>query len=181
MEFLQKDIVGYEGLYQITSDGKVWSLKSCKFLKPLLSGPKGKEYYYVCLSKNGIKKNHKIHRLVAEAFIPNPNNLPIVNHKDENKKNNYVDNLEWTTYKENNDYGTRKEKMVETRKNNGNCCKTIMCDKNTHEQIQIFETTRDAIRFLGLANSASSNISACIKGRKKSAYGYWWKIEEKNT
>ena len=102
MKFLQKDIVGYEGLYQITSDGKVQSLKNCKFLKPLLSGPKGKEYYYVCLSKNGVKKNHKIHRLVAEAFIPNPNNLPIVNHKDENKENNCVNNLEWVTQGENN-------------------------------------------------------------------------------
>lgn len=164
MEFLQKDIVGYEGLYQITSDGKVWSLKNCKFLKPLLSGPKGKEYYYVCLSKNGVKKNHKIHRLVAEAFIPNPNNLPIVNHKDENKENNRIDNLEWVTSKENCNYGTRNFRSSMKRNIPVECIETGIIYKSFHEASK-------------KTGTEIACISMCCTGyrNRQTAGGYHWR------
>ena len=68
----------------------------------------------VYLSKNGKTKAEYVHRLVALAFIPNPDNKPQVNHKDENKQNNYVDNLEWATCKENVNYGTRSTRQSET-------------------------------------------------------------------
>lgn len=173
-----KDIPGWEGEYQVSNIGEVYSLKSNKILKQYLRGRENRLYYYVSLSRNGIHTQYKVSRLVAMSFLPNPNNLPLINHKDENKLNNNVDNLEWCDYEYNNNYGNRKQKMVETRKLNGNCVFTIMCDKNTKEPIKTFESTRDAIKFLNLKDSASGNISAVIKGRKKSAYGYFWKTEK---
>ena len=169
-----KDIQGYEGWYQITDDGQVWSLKSNRFLSQQLRGPEGRQYLYVCLCKNNVKQSFRVNRLVAQAFIDNPLELPCVNHKDSNKLNNQANNLEWCDYKYNNDYNSRKEKAVETRKNNGNCRKTIMCDKKTHEIIREFVSTSEALEYLGLPKSAAANISATIKGRKASAYGYYW-------
>ena len=93
-----KDIPGYEGLYTIDTEGKVYSYKSKRYLTggTLVYGHKT-----VILSKNGKVKMHLVHRLVAEAFIPNPNNLPVVHHIDENPQNNTVSNLQWCTQKEN--------------------------------------------------------------------------------
>lgn len=175
IKILFKDIPGFENEYQATTDGKIWSLKTKRFLSQHLRGQAGKKYYYVCLCKNNIPQNFRVHRLVAMTFISNPDNLPCVNHKDYNKLNNKVTNLEWCSYKENNEYGNRIEKSVETRKKNGYCIKTAVYNKNTNELIGEFESIRDAIRFLGLPKSADSNISEVINGRKKSAYGYYWK------
>lgn len=113
-----KDVVGYEGLYAVTSCGRVWSYKNEKFLK-LMKGNRG-EYLHVNLYKNGSMKTLSVHRIVAEAYIPNPDNLPQVNHKDEVKTHNWVNNLEWCTSEYNVNYGTRtaktsiKIKCVET-------------------------------------------------------------------
>lgn len=105
-----KDIKGYEGRYAITSCGKVWSYRSNKFLKP----QKDKDGYLVVdLVVNYQRKNYKIHRLVAEAYIPNPENKPQVNHRDENKENNCINNLDWMTGKENCNYGTRNQRLSE--------------------------------------------------------------------
>lgn len=117
-----KDIKGYEGMYQVSNLGRV---KSCirvvnagancnhdkstipeRILKVNHSG----KYCQVILSKNGKVKAKTVHRLVAEAFIPNVNNFPCINHRDENKHNNRVDNLEWCTYKYNNEYNHRVER-----------------------------------------------------------------------
>lgn len=103
-----KPVKGYEGLYYITEDGEIYSSIQNKWLKPCVN-PQG--YPMVNLQSN---KKH-IHRLVAEAFIPNPDNLPVVNHKDENKLNSSVDNLEWCTYKYNANYGTAKERARKTK------------------------------------------------------------------
>lgn len=102
-----KPIKGYEGLYYITKDGKVYSRIQNKWLK-IWADNQG----YLVVNLQGEKK--RVHRLVAEAFIPNPDNLPVVNHKDENKSNPSVDNLEWCTYKYNNNYGTCQERRKET-------------------------------------------------------------------
>lgn len=120
MEEIWKDIKGYEGLYQISNSGKVKSFRrSSKYgspdemiLKPQLinSG-----YEVVTLYSHTRRSKFQIHRLVAETFIPNPYNFPCVNHKDENKLNNCVDNLEWCTYQYNNNYGTAKIRSVEKR------------------------------------------------------------------
>lgn len=93
-----KDIPGYDGFYQISNHGQVYSHKSKRIIKgsTLYAG-----YQYVNLCNNGVSKNISIHRLVACAFIPNPDNLPVVHHIDENPQNNSVSNLKWCTQKEN--------------------------------------------------------------------------------
>lgn len=100
---LIKDIKGYEDLYAITTFGRVWSYKNQKFLRPGLDKD---GYQLVNLCVNYKKRTFKVHRLVAEAFIPNPDGKPQVNHKDEVKTNNSVSNLEWATIKENVNHGT---------------------------------------------------------------------------
>ena len=113
-----KDIAGYEGLYKISNKGNVYSCISNKFM----TGSVTKSgYRQVILKGNGSIKALSIHRAVAQAFIQNPNNFPQVNHKDENKLNNCVDNLEWCTAKYNTNYGTGKQRKVEAwRKTTGN-------------------------------------------------------------
>ena len=112
-----KDIQNYEGLYQISNQGSIRSLlrsgKCKRYLKPYITSD---GYARVILSKNGKLKSHKIHRLVAETFIPNPDNLPQINHKDEHKLNNCVDNLEWCTAKYNINYGVRSKKCMISRR-----------------------------------------------------------------
>lgn len=160
-----KDIKGYEGLYQVSNLGRVRSLnynktKTVRTLK-LTSNAKG--YLQLILHKNGKISSRKVHRLVAEAFIPNPEELPQVNHKDENKTNNCVDNLEWCTNYYNAWYGTKIDKMRKKRS------KPILCV----ETGVIYPCIMEIERQLGIPNT---NITACCKGRRKTAGGYHWKI-----
>ena len=124
-----KDIEGYEGLYEVSSYGRVRSLgqfvnhnfggyayRKGRILKPGL-GSRG--YLSVTLSKNGIQKQYTVHRLVAQAFIENPDNLPQVNHKDEDRTNNNVTNLEWCDAKYNVNYGNRLNKFYDSRIKSG--------------------------------------------------------------
>lgn len=108
-----KDIQGYENKYAITSCGKVWSYKSKRFLIPHADKD---GYLTVDLRKDGKRKAMKIHRLVAMAYIPNPEQKPQVNHLDENKQNNALNNLSWATGKENANYGNRNKKISEAHK-----------------------------------------------------------------
>lgn len=109
-----RDIKGYEGKYAITEDGKIWSYVYKKLLKPSLDRD-GYEIVWL-YDKNRKVKALKIHRLVAETYIPNPDYLPQVNHKDENKQNNNVSNLEWCTGKYNANYGTRNKRISDIQK-----------------------------------------------------------------
>ena len=107
-----RSIPGYEGLYEVSNKGNVRNVRR----NTLLRLPKtNKGYIQVVLCKNGIMNGLKVHRLVAQAFIPNPDNLPMVNHKDEDKTNNNVDNLEWCDAKYNSNYGTSIERMINTK------------------------------------------------------------------
>lgn len=126
MEEIWKDIKNFEGYYQVSNLGRVRSLdriivynngrKHIHKGKILNLKPKKTGYIDVYLQKQFDSKNFLLHRLVAEAFIPNPNNYPIINHKDENPSNNCVDNLEWCTYEYNNNYGSRNSKLSNSRK-----------------------------------------------------------------
>ena len=100
-----KDVENYEDLYEVSDAGRVRNKITGRILKP---GNHHKRYLYVNLSKNGTYKSHKVHRLVAEAFIPNPNNQLQVDHIDENKTNNTVDNLRWVSCQENIDHSLSK-------------------------------------------------------------------------
>ena len=119
MEEIWKPIKGYESLYEVSNLGRVKSLpretnNQFSWCEIILKPKKSKQgYLNVGLKKDGIYKWFRIHRLVAEAFIPNPNNYPIVNHKDECKDNNDVTNLEWCTYQYNANYGSCIQRRVE--------------------------------------------------------------------
>lgn len=158
-----KDVVGYEGLYAVTSCGKVWSYKYKKFLKPKADR---NGYLFVTLCKNYKMKNYKIHRLVAMAYIPNPENLPQINHKDENKTNNCLQNLEWCNAKYNSNYGTRNDKVSNSLKI------PILQYSLDGEFIREWPSATD------VGNEVQGNICKCLKGKLKSSYGYIWKYKE---
>lgn len=111
-----KPVVGYEGLYKVSNKGRVKGLRSGKILKSALNK---KGYPMVVLSRNGKLLPQRVHRLVALTFIPNLNNYPIVNHINENKTDNRVENLEWCTNKYNCNYGTTIGRMLQTRTKRG--------------------------------------------------------------
>lgn len=154
-----KNVRGYEGLYQISDLGRVKSLK--KILKPSNS-----EYKRVNLYKNGKIKTYYIHRLVAEAFIPNPENKPQINHKDENKYNNNVNNLEWCTHKENMNHGTKqdRESLAKTKYN------VLQYDLDGN-LIKRWFNLREIILN---TNYKKANIMYCCKHKYRTAYGYRW-------
>ena len=156
-----KDILGYEGLYQVSNLGRVKSLKygKEKILKPRKNT---KGYLSIKLYKNGLKKTYYVHRLTAQTFIPNPNDLTEINHKDEDKENNRVENLEWCDRKYNNNYGTRTVK----------CSKLVLQFTKTGEFVNEWKSTMDVERNLGYDHS---KISACCNGKRKSAYNFIWK------
>ena len=142
------DIKGYESLYAITSCGKVYSYRAKRFLKP---GKDKYGYLQVNLCKDGKQKTYRIHRLVAEAYLPNPDNLPQVNHIDENKSNNALPNLEWCTAAYNINYSQAKKVIcVETGK--------------------IFNSVSEADDFVN-----GHNVASVCKGQRKTAGGYHWK------
>lgn len=159
-----KDIKGYEGLYAVTEDGRVWSHYRKRFLNPTADA---KGYLRVDLYKDKKKQNYKIHRIVAEAYIDNPNNLPQVNHKDENKENNCVDNLEWcdTTYNLN--YGSYPSAMAERVKGNCRAGKQVRCV----ETGIIYKSMLEASRQTGINNAC---ISHSLNGWAKTAGGFHW-------
>lgn len=164
-----KQIKDYED-YFISSHGRVWSNKSNKWLSPGIS----RGYLSVHLSNKNGKKFFRIHRLVALYFIPNPNNYEIVNHKDENKLNNNVDNLEWCDAKYNNNYGTSIQRRIQTLKNHKQKKYTQVwkCNKDTHEYIELFDTIEQAAKSIGPGSLV--NIRNCLKGRINEAYDFWW-------
>lgn len=111
-----KDIPGYEGLYVVSNNGRVMNVRSGRVLRGIVNNL---GYIMVGLSKSGKVKMISVHRLVAEAFIKNPDNLREVNHKDEDKSNNNVDNLEWCDRKYNVNYGSRMDKVRKTKELSG--------------------------------------------------------------
>lgn len=188
MEEIWKDIKGYEGLYQVSNLGRVKSLgngNSNKSKLKIMKTPLNhKGYPMIRLCKNSVSKGFLVHRLVAEAFIPNPNNLPQVNHIDEVKTNNRIDNLEWCTAEYNHNYGTRIERVRQKQIGNPKLktslgkfgkdhptSKPIVQISLDGKLVRIWFSAADANRENGYDKSS---VSSCCTGKRKTAYGYIW-------
>ena len=162
-----KDVVGYEGLYEVSDKGNVRSVErkdsigrkyGRQVLKPINNGL---GYLRVKLYKGGTRKNKLVHRLVAEAFIPNPENSPQVNHVDEVKDNNKVQNLEWCDSRYNSNHGTRNERTAQAQSK-----KVRAVNAKTGEVVE-FNSTQDA----GRKGYSSSKVSAACRGVYKTVTG----------
>ena len=148
-----KDIKDYEGLYWISNLGLVKN-KHGKILKPRLSS---NGYYNICLYKNSKAKCYTVHRLVAEAFINNPDNLPEINHKDENRLNNEASNLEWCDRKYNQHYGSAIKKIS----------KPVLCVETGIIYCSMIDASRKT-------NITIANIHKVCNGSRETAGGYHW-------
>lgn len=175
-----KDIKGYEGLYRISNTGKVLSLHYMKGNKKKEFSPKKnkKGYLWVELRNHGKAQHCLIHRLVAEAFLENPNNYSDVNHKDENPQNNNVSNLEWGTHKYNVHYSMKRHpERVNSYGNRGNARKPY---RNSRKIIQYSLEGKYICEFANVSTIArekgyhASNITKCCNKTRKTAYGYKW-------
>ena len=166
-----KDIVGYEGLYQVSNLGRIKSIG--KDADRILKVNKKRNGYIGCvLSKNGIIKHYRVHRLVAEAFIPNTENKPQVNHINGIKTDNNAKNLEWCTAKENINHSFKAGLSRGRRDGKNVLSKKIRQYSLDGAFIKEWESAMQIQRELGFYNSA---ISACCLNKQKQAYGYIWR------
>ena len=202
-----KDIPDYEGLYQVSNFGRVKSLYFGKERILKLSINKYK-YLTVILHKNKKQKSFTVHRLVCLAFTPNPNNLPCINHKDENKQNNCVDNLEWCTNKYNSNYGNCRKKISDKMKGKYKRENNPLYGKHLSEEtkqkmsnqrkgkpqykhrkpILQYTLSGEFVKEWDSAKSASkglningTHICSCCKGKRNKCGGFTWKYKENNT
>lgn len=184
-----RDIKGYEGIYQVSNLGRVKSLQrevnnthcSKRTINEAILSVKREshQYNYVTLHRNNKGKRAYIHRLVAQEFIPNPNNYSEVNHKNEIKKDNRVENLEWCSRKYNINYGTGKRRMVESRNahNKWNAERKVYMYDKEGVFVKEFRSVVEAARFL---NCADSSIRPIIDKKNRSAFGYIFSSQKKD-
>lgn len=163
-----KDIKDYEGFYQVSDEGQVRRILKSGRTKPVKN--RDGKYYTVNLSKPGQKKCCNVHRLVAEHFLDKPEGATEVNHKDGNKKNNNVSNLEWVTSWENRVHAMEQLNHFPF----GKPARRVRCiDLNTNEVIAEYHSLADAARHIGKM-SAKSQITHVCQGYLDQAYGYKW-------
>lgn len=182
MEEIWKDIDGYAGLYQISNFGNLKSIKNGN--NKLIKLQKYQRYYRNNLWKNGAYQTFSIHRLVAKAFIPNPNNYPVVNHIDGNKLNNNVNNLEWCTQshncKESHRLGLQIPGINSHKFPKGmipyNVKKISQYDLDGNF-IKTWDTIKSAAISLNNGKYTSS-ISLCLSGKSKTAFGFIWRYAD---
>lgn len=181
-------VIGYEGLYEVSDKGNVRSL--FRYKKQLKPSKGNNGYLSVELFKGKQGKRVSIHRLVATAFISNPQNLPQVNHKDENKHNNCVENLEWCSAKYNMVYGTAMSRRIantdysspryleNARKNGATQSKPVLQFSKDGILLNRYSSGKEAYRKTGLSHS---HILECCAGKRyKTVGGYIWKYDERN-
>lgn len=164
MKEIWKFCKGYEGLYRISNFGSVLSVRNNR----PLSAHNVRGYLSVNLCKNGNEKHCYVHRLVAEAFVPNPNNWPIVNHKDGNKSNNNVNNLEWCTEK----YNAKHARIVLKSFNKTGRRGRVLCV----ETGDVFESTQDVGRKTNISGAA---VRMVLCGKNKTCAGYHWEYTDR--
>lgn len=179
-----RDVVGYDGLYKISNLGNLRRTEriikrggiSLKLKEKFLTGHNTNGYKIVTLTKDKKKEKIFIHRLVANAFIPNPGNLPFVNHKDENPSNNEASNLEWCTHKYNVNYGTGIQRMVAKRKENMVNYKAVEQYSLDGEFIKEYPSILEASI---QTSTRANNISMCCRNYRHlvSANGFQWRYK----
>ena len=163
-----KDIEGYEGLYQVSNLGRVKSVLSKKILKQYEDSS---HYKRVRFYKDGKHKDYSVHRLVATAFIPNPDKLPCVNHKSEIVSENFADNLEWCSNKYNSNYGTTQARRVQKRQ------KPILQYDLNGEFIREWNSVKEAGEYLNISPRRISEVCNYVR---KSCGGYIFELKNKN-
>lgn len=182
MKEIWKDIPDYKGLYQVSNYGRVKSLGRTvrgktgqlfevdeKILKPV-GRSRNKSYLAVHLCRNSKTQTESVHRLVASAFIPNPGNLPFINHKDENPSNNKIENLEWCSPLYNNTYGGARERQRLGMINNKKISKPVLQYESNGKYIATYPSTMEARRQTG-----TYHIPEVCNGKREMAGGYVWK------
>lgn len=170
-EEIWKPVKGYEGEYEVSNLGRVKSLpRKTTSGKLLKYSDNGNGYQHLVLTKNGSQRDFYVHRLVAQTFIPNPDNLPEVNHKDENKANNCVDNLEWCNKKYNMNYGTAIKRASEKQMFH------ISQYTINGEYVASYYGLSEAANAINVGKSAITN---CLKGRSQLCGGFIWKYKDK--
>lgn len=200
-----KDVPNYEGLYKVSNfgnvrskdrkkwNGKVFYTQKGRLLKQHLDGRKN--YLFVSLYKDGKDKQINVHRLVAMTFIPNPNNYPCINHKNEIKTDNRAENLEWCDSYYNMNYGTCMKRMIESRNrdndmeevktkikkkkrenNSLSCEKPVIQYTMSGEFVMHYNSATEAERQTGISRGG---IQRCCIGKYKQAKGYIWKYDER--
>lgn len=174
-----KDVKGYEGLYQVSNLGRV---KSLYYGKERIMHPQKRQHGYLGVQLHGrgghAERNFRtmsVHRLVAEAFIPNPDGLTEVNHKDEDKTNNIVDNLEWISHKANTNYGTAQKRRAAQIINNPKYCTPINQYTLDGELVAEYPSIAEAFRQTGCSRG---NIHKALVGTYTHAYGYKWRYAD---
>lgn len=208
---VRKPVVGYEGYYEVDQFGRVFSVERVisvddngrKYEKPV-SGKQMKQclknngYKSVSLTKGGATKAFYVHRLVAEAFIPNPDNLPMVNHKDEDKTNNFLENLEWCTAQYNNTYGNKAKRqankirgIAHSNEHKKKITSSLLKYYETHDSASIGRISEKRKGVVGVRNGESvqfqsvkdaaiavngsrANITRSCNSKTRKAYGYKW-------
>ncbi len=165
MEEIWKDVIGFESYYEVSSFGRVRRKRSYNRLHTdgILRHRLRRGYLAVELCVNSKQYSCSVHRLVAEAFISNPLNLPCINHKDENKLNNKVDNLEWCTYKYNTNYGDCIRRRALSRKLNGKTCIPVQVLDINGNYIAEFRNIAECASFY---KTSTTQIRRCINRNK---------------
>ena len=164
-----KTVKGFENHYAVSDSGYVWSFRRKKMLKPKIDRY---GYEVVALSRNGKTYHRTVHRIVAKAFVPNPCNLPTVNHINEIKTDNRASNLEWVSVADNDNHGTRNARMADTK------CKLPVEQILSDGTIVRYKGVKDASRKTGINRCC---IALCCKKIRKTAGGYEWRYANENS
>lgn len=163
-----REVSGYEGRYLVSDDGRLLSLRS-----GVMNPPLSREgYRKVVLVKDGEKRCLLLHRLVAQAFVPNPDGKPTVNHINEDKEDNRAVNLEWTTVRENDNHGTRNARIADSHRGRGGKRKPVRMLAEDGSCVCEYRGVVEAANETGVN---ASSISKCLSGARASAGGFVWR------